>query len=96
MDAVIEMMRLVKYVRGKLPLQLKQSVLVIYSPADRVVDTDRIATAFQQIDSPHRRLVEIPTSGDPSNHVLAGDIMSPQTNELVAASIVQFIKGKHP
>lgn len=96
MDAVIEMMRLVKYVRGKLPLRLKQSVLVIYSPADRVVDTDRIATAFEQIDSPHRHLLRIPSSGDPSNHVLAGDIMSPETNDLVAASIVQFINGKQP
>jgi esterase/lipase len=96
MDAVIEMMRLVKYVRGQLPLQLKQSVLVIYSPADRVVDTDRIATAFEQIDSPQRHLLRIPTSGDPSNHVLAGDIMSPQTSEPVVASIVRFVEDQIP
>lgn len=96
MDAVIEMMRLVKYVRGRLPLKLKQSVLVIYSPADRVVDTARIATAFEQIDSPHRQLVEIPTSGDPSNHVLAGDIMSPGTSELVVGSIVRFVEDQIP
>jgi esterase/lipase len=96
MDAVIEMMRLVKYVRGKLPLQLEQSVLVIYSPADTVVDTGRIATSFEQIGSPHRQLLTIPSSGDPSNHVLAGDIMSPETNDLVAASIVRFIADRKP
>ena len=96
MDAVIEMMRLVKYVRGKLPMHLEQSILVIYSPADTVVDTGRITSAFAQMDSPHRELIAVPSSGDPSNHVLAGDIMSPETSELVAASIVRFIEGKEP
>jgi esterase/lipase len=94
MDAVIEMMRLVKYVRGKLPMHLELSVLVIYSPADTVVDTERITSAFEQMDSPHRELIAVPSSGDPSNHVLAGDIMSPGTSELVAANIVRFIKEK--
>jgi hypothetical protein len=41
-------------------------------------------------------LLRIPTSGDPSNHVLAGDIMSPETNEPVVGSIVRFIEGKEP
>jgi esterase/lipase len=94
MDAVIEMMRLVKYVRGMLPMRLAQSILTIYSPADTVVDTEWITSAFEQMDSPHRELIAVPSSGDPSNHVLAGDIMSPGTSELVAANIVRFIKDK--
>lgn len=96
MDAVIEMMRLVKYVRGKLPLQLDQSVLTIYSPADAVVDTARIRDAFEQIEGPRRFLLEIPSSGDPSNHVLVGDILSPQTNAGVVDAIVRFVEGKDP
>jgi esterase/lipase len=91
MDAVVEMMRLVKYARGKLPMHLEQSVLVIYSPADTVVDTGWITSAFEQLDSPHRQLVTIPASGDPSHHVLAGDIMSPENNGLVVERIVHFI-----
>ena len=93
MDAVIEMMRLVKYVRGMLPMRLEQSVLVIYSPADSVVDAGWIARAYEEIDSPRRQLIRIPGSGDPSNHVLAGDIMSPQNNEPIATSIVHFLEG---
>ena len=96
MDAVIEMMRLVKYVRSTLPLRLDQAILTIYSPADTVVDTGRIREAFEQIDGARRLLVEIPTSGDPSNHVLVGDIMSPQTNDRVVESIVRFVEGKNP
>lgn len=95
MSAVIEMMRLVKHVRARLPMRLEQSVLVLYSPADTVVDTARITGTFAQIAGPHRQLVEILESGDPSNHVLAGDIMSPQNNALVTARIVSFIKEKN-
>lgn len=93
MDAVIEMMRLVKYVRSQLPMGLEQSLLVMYSPADTVIDTSRITHAFEQMDSPHRQLLTIPSSGDPSNHVLAGDIMSPENNALVTAAIVRFVEN---
>jgi esterase/lipase len=93
MDAVIEMMRLVKYVRSALPMRLEQSLLTIYSPADTVVDTAWIARAFEQITSPRKALVEIPASGDPSNHVLAGDIMAPENNEALAEQVLRFIAG---
>jgi len=93
MDAVIEMMRLVKYVRGKLPMRLEQSVLTIYSPADTVVDIDWVIKGFEQLDSPRKQLVEIPASSDMSNHVLAGDIMSPENNIPVTGYIVEFVTG---
>jgi hypothetical protein len=95
MDAVIEMMRLVKYVRGRLPIQLEQSVLTIYSPADTVVDTDWIIRGFEQLDSPRKQLIEIPGSDDMSNHVLAGDIMAPENNIPIAETIVGFVRGDH-
>jgi esterase/lipase len=91
MDAVIEMMRLVRYVRDGLPLRMDQSMLVFYSPFDRVVDTDLTRQAIAQIDSPQKRLVAIEQTGDPSNHVLAGDIMSPENNDLLVDTIVRFV-----
>jgi esterase/lipase len=94
MDAVIEMMRLVKYVRAQLPMRLQQPLLVIYSPADQVVDTARITQAYEQINSPRSQLIEIPDSGDPSDHVLAGSIMSPATTADVAGGIVEFVSNQ--
>jgi esterase/lipase len=91
MAAVIEMMRLVKYVRGRLPMQLEQSVLTIYSPADTVVDIDWIIRGFEQLDSPRKQLVEIAGSEDQSNHILAGNIMAPENNLPVTETIVDFI-----
>jgi esterase/lipase len=93
MDAAIEMMRLVKYVRGELPLNLKQPLLVIWSPRDRVVDTAWIVRAVGQIESPNKQLVEVEVSGDPSNHVLAGDIMAPENNRLVTDAITKFVRS---
>jgi len=91
MDAVVEMMRLVKYVRGKLPLHLEQSLLVFYSPSDQVVDTGRITAAFMQMHSPQKLLVRIPASTAGDNHVLAGDILNPQNNATVVKDVLQFI-----
>ena len=91
MAAVIEMMRLVKYVRTSLPLALEQSVLTIYSPADSVVDIDWIIKGFDQLDSPRKELVEIAGSADQSNHVLAGDIMAPENNSPITELISNFV-----
>lgn len=93
MAAVIEMMRLVKYVRGKLPMQLEQSVLTIYSPADTVVDISQIIKGFDQLESPQKQLIEIPGSEDQSNHVLAGDIMAPENNQPITDLIVEFVRA---
>lgn len=91
MAAVIEMMRLVKFVRGSLPLRLEQSVLTIYSPADTVVDIGWIIRGFGQLDCPRKELVEIYGSADQSNHVLAGDIMAPENNAPLSELISNFV-----
>ena len=92
MSAVVEMMRLVDYVRARLPLRLEQDLLVFYSPADTVVETGRTVKAYEEIDSPHKQLVVVPSSSDPSNHVIAGNIMSPENNGLVVEDIVDFVR----
>lgn len=91
MDAAIEMMRLVKFVRRSLPLQLQQPVLAIYSPNDTVVDTAWIIKGFDQIDSPGKQLIEINKSANLSNHVIAGNIMAPQNNQLFVDYITDFV-----
>jgi len=94
MDAAVEMMRLVQFVRASLPLGLDASLLVFYSPADQVVDTGAIISAFDRIESPRRRLIAIPDSGDRSHHVLAGNILSPGNNEAMVDQVVEFLGGQ--
>ena len=89
--AAIEMMRLVDLLQSELPLRLDQNLLVFISPDDAVVSPAATRDAFAGIEAPRKQLVEITTSGDPSQHVLAGDVLSPGTTGEMAARIVAFI-----
>ena len=66
-------------------------VLVVYSPEDRVISTAAIETAFSTIGSPRKRLVSYADADDPDQHVLAGDILSPNSTEEIAKMIVDFV-----
>lgn len=90
--ALVEMMRLVKYVRTQLPMTIPQSLLVFYSPDDSVVDPAAITSAFEQIHASSQQLISISGSGDSSNHVIAGDILSPENNKRVTEAIVRFMR----
>ena len=75
-------------------MRLDAPLQVIYSPADSVVDTGRILAAYERIESRGKELVALPGSGDPGNHVLAGDILAPENNGLVAHLIVAFVTSR--
>lgn len=66
--------------------------LFIYSPRDGIVDQELTRGVFERWGGPKDRL-EVAESGDPENHVIAGDALSPQTNALVAERITAWIKG---
>ena len=91
--SLVEMMRLVKRSRTLLATPLEASVLTLYSPNDGVVDTSWVQKAAGQINSAHSELIAIEESGDPSNHVLAGNILSPESNAAIAAHITDFVRG---
>lgn len=93
-NAAIEMMRLVSLTQSRLPLKIRQNLLVLLSPDDKVVSPAATRAAFGRIEAPHKQLVEVTGSLDPSNHVLAGDILAPDTTAEVAATIIEFIKGR--
>lgn len=93
-DAAVEVMRLVDLLSSGLPMQLEQNLLVLLSPDDTVVSPAATKQAFAQIEAPRKKLVEIEDAGDPSNHVLAGDILSPSSTDDVAALIVDFVLAR--
>jgi len=90
-EAAVEVMRLVDLLNSRLPMQLEQNLLVLQSPEDEVVSPEATRQAFEQIAAPRKQYIEIETAEDPSNHVLAGDILSPGSTADVAATIVGFV-----
>lgn len=89
--AGIEVMRLVEYLHTLLPLEIHAELLVMLSPHDKVVSPAATRYAFNRIDAPRKKLFEYVDSPDPSSHVLAGDIMAPQSTAGLAAAIVEFV-----
>ena len=89
--AVVEMMRTVDRANAGLPKTIPQRLLLFYSPEDKVVSPEATLAAVAQIDAREKRTVAIHDADDPSNHVLAGDIMSPGKTAAIAAEISEFI-----
>jgi alpha-beta hydrolase superfamily lysophospholipase len=78
-DALLPMAEIVKLADGADIGTIKTPVLFLISPQDEVVDpvaTQRIAARW---GGPHE-IAEIETA-DPSHHVLAGDALSPSSND---------------
>jgi len=70
-------------------------VLTLFSPNDRIVDPAATEAVMERWQGP-REVVEVPASGDPASHVLAGDIVSPQTTDDLAARIVSWAEALPP
>lgn len=91
--ALLPMMALVEHVKTVDLGVIEIPTLVIYSPKDEIVDaieTERvILTLRPSLVSTY--LVE--ESGDPENHVLAGDAVSPGTTDQVRARILATLKS---
>jgi hypothetical protein len=96
MSAAIEVMRLVERARRIATDEFEHDLLVFYSPDDKVVSTAAILDAYEMFDMSRKQLVEVNDADDPSQHVLAGDILSPSTTDRIAAQIVGFIRRQAP
>ena len=64
--------------------------LFLVSPADTIVDPAATEDVAARWGGPHT-LVQVPVTGDPNNHVLAGRILSPATSAEIAGRISDWI-----
>ncbi len=94
--AVVEMMALVDYVRRMDLERIWQPTLVLYSPHDGTVDPRKMLAHVERLGSESKRLVDMtapprPQPGHP--HVLAGDILSPQTTQSAVDEMDAFLRS---
>lgn len=90
-DALFPMMALVQHVDRLDKDRIETPALFLYSPTDETVNPDLIVEAYENWGSPRKRLVEVENPGD--DHVIAGDIRSPETTDFVAETMEAFIWG---
>jgi len=96
MAAAVEMMRLVDRANRILPTDISQRLLMFYSRDDKIISADAALEVFEATRSPMKAAIEIRDPGDPSHHVLAGDILSPAKTQEIADAIVEFIERPVP
>ena len=89
--ALVTMMGMVKFVRESDLESIEKPVLLIYSPNDQVVNSAEVERRFKQIGSDIKEIQPILDSGNPENHVLAGNILAPNNTEVVKELILDFI-----
>ena len=90
--AIIEVMRLIDLANDAIATRLEHPVLVLMSPNDGVVSPRLIREAIANIDAPRVELKQFEEVGDLANHVLAGDILSPENTAAVVAAILEFVR----
>ncbi len=91
-SAVVPMMTLVDIVDESDFSTIVTPTQIVYSALDEVISVDKIEEKFPEIGSAYKMLTPIDTSGDGSNHVLAGDIVSPGTTIPVSKMILEFLE----
>jgi esterase/lipase len=91
--AVFPMGALLKVVSALPFEEIKVPMIIFQSRKDEVVVPEMSHQVHDRWGGP-RQLVWVEESGDPSNHVLAGDILSPQNNALVVETTLTFLKEK--
>jgi pimeloyl-ACP methyl ester carboxylesterase len=69
----------------------KVPALFVFSDADQVVRPDLTRAIAARWGAQHT-LVTVDDAGDPSNHVIAGDALSPGTTDRLAAAVIDWIR----
>ncbi len=92
-DALLPMMAVVKLAREVGLSSSLVPVFVAWSPDDRVVNPDVTAALVADMDSTRVDTMIVTHALDRNQHVIAGDILSPNTSEQVAARMIEFIRG---
>jgi alpha-beta hydrolase superfamily lysophospholipase len=66
-------------------------VLFVHSSLDQVIRPDKVHDIAGRWGGP-REIVDVGSTGDPDNHVIAGDILSPATTVPIAERIIAWLK----
>jgi esterase/lipase len=92
MTANMTLMGLVDFVRKRDMSVIRQPVLIFYSLQDKIVKPAETLRFFERFGSPLKKTIAVEDSQDPRHHVIAGDILSPNTTERIASDILDFVK----
>jgi alpha-beta hydrolase superfamily lysophospholipase len=90
--ALLPMMALVDHIRSLEAGVLDVPTLVVYSSGDRIVDPAETQRVVERLSDGSAVMRAVEGAGDPDQHVIAGEIMSPETTEVVRSLALDFLE----
>ncbi len=90
-EAILPMAALTKLAHDAPVEEIGIPAFFVYSAGDRIVDAEVTADIAARWGALSDSLL-IESSGDPQNHVIAGDALSPQTNALIVETTVNWLR----
>ena len=90
--ALPELVRLMREVEDIDKARITVPALMIYSPQDQVVDPAAIESAYAAWGAKDKQLVRYEKAGDPSQHVLAGDVLSPTSTAEIGRIVREYLR----
>ena len=91
-SSLLPMMALVEHVRTMSLEGWGVPTLLVYAPEDRVVDAQETERVLASLPGDLLRVHVVAETGDPASHVLAGDVLSPETNQELHDVIASFVR----
>ncbi|MCQ1833339.1 alpha/beta hydrolase [Neorhizobium galegae] len=91
-SALLPMAALVKLSVESPVEQIKTPALFLHSSLDQVIRPDKVREVAGRWGGPHA-LFDVGKTGDPGNHVIAGDITSPTTTGPLADRTIAWLNG---
>ncbi|MEM7343638.1 MAG: alpha/beta fold hydrolase [Chloroflexota bacterium] len=92
-ESIFQMLGLVRLARNADTDRIQSPVLVFYSPDDTVANPARMIDFYEGLSVTPKKLIAVPDTQDPDKHVVAGDILSPQTTNEVVEEMLLFLEG---
>lgn len=87
-QALTSLTRLISWTKEIDLSEIKIPVLIFYTDNDEIVDVEFVKKRFNEFGSPNKKLIKV----NATNHVLAGEITSPETVDLVTGEMVNWAK----
>ncbi len=87
-QALTPLTRLISWMKEIDLSKIKIPVLIFYTDNDENIDVEFVKKRFNEFGSPNKKLIRV----NASNHVLAGEITSPETTSLVTDEMVNWVK----
>jgi len=90
--ALAGLARLMREVEAIDKATIHTPTLMIYSPGDQVIEPGAVVDTFGAWGADRKRLVAFEDATDPAQHVLAGDVLSPDSTAAMADLVTAFLR----